>query len=66
MDRNQEVKKVSNEEDEEVYGKKRMAMLDLLLKEKLVNNSIDHKGILEEVDTFMFEVRKKVLRFNKI
>lgn len=40
--------------------KKRLAMLDLLIKEKRKNNSIDTTGIREEVDTFMFEVYKIV------
>lgn len=36
-------------------SKKRLAMLDLLLSAEM-DNLIDHDGIQEEVDTFMFEV----------
>lgn len=43
-------------DEQDVSVKKRLAMLDLLLKEK-INNNIDFEGVREEVDTFMFEVR---------
>ncbi|EFA10753.1 cytochrome P450 monooxigenase CYP4Q2 [Tribolium castaneum] len=43
-------------EEHDVYkGKKRLAMLDLLLSAKKKDGIIDNKGIQEEVDTFMFE-----------
>lgn len=43
------------DEQEQFYGKsKRLAMLDILLQAKQ-NHQIDHMGICEEVDTFLFE-----------
>ncbi|XP_050681340.1 cytochrome P450 4C1-like isoform X3 [Leptidea sinapis] len=38
----------------EIYGKKKLAMLDLLLEAEK-RGTIDRSGINEEVDTFMFE-----------
>jgi cytochrome P450 family 4 len=42
--------------EDDISSKKRMAMLDLLLKAES-NGEIDENGIREEVDTFTFEVR---------
>ena len=39
-------------------GKKNLAFLDLLV-ECFEEGTIDKKGIREEVDAFMFEVRKR-------
>ncbi|KAF7285236.1 hypothetical protein GWI33_011557 [Rhynchophorus ferrugineus] len=36
-------------------GRKKLAMLDLLLNEKIKNNAIDNQGIRDEVNTFVFE-----------
>ena len=46
-----------NKDDNEtdVMTRKRLAMLDLLISQKL-NGSIDDEGIAEEVDTFIFAV----------
>ncbi|XP_013112576.2 probable cytochrome P450 4ac1 isoform X2 [Stomoxys calcitrans] len=46
--------KKTNQEDLNVYGKRRYAMLDTLLRAEK-DGLIDHAGICEEVDTFMFE-----------
>jgi cytochrome P450 family 4 len=43
------------DEDHVYKGKKRLAMLDLLLSAKKTDGAIDNQGIREEVDTFMFE-----------
>mgnify|MGYP005983812185 FL=1 len=56
-ERTQAFEKPDNTHDNhEVYkGRKRLAMLDLLITAKNEENSIDDQGICEEVDTFMFE-----------
>ncbi|XP_030757139.1 cytochrome P450 4C1-like [Sitophilus oryzae] len=41
--------------DQLEYQKKKLALLDLLLNDKIKNNSIDDQGIRDEVNTFMFE-----------
>lgn len=45
---------LNNVENDDMGKKKRYAMLDTLLDAEL-KNQIDHEGICEEVDTFMFE-----------
>ncbi|XP_068991334.1 uncharacterized protein [Neodiprion pinetum] len=42
-------------DDESVKGKRRLAMLDLLISASRREGSIDDEGIREEVDTFVFE-----------
>lgn len=39
------------------FGRKKIAMLDLLLNAKLTNGSINDEGIRDEVNTFLFEVK---------
>nr|QYA71981.1 cytochrome P450 [Anoplophora glabripennis] len=47
---------ISENDEEFNYSKrKKLAMLDLLLNAKISNESIDDKGIQDEVNTFMFE-----------
>lgn len=43
--------------------KKRLALLDLLIAASMNGNEIDEQGILEEVDTFIFEVNASILKF---
>lgn len=45
------------EEDHTFYGKKKLAMLDLLLNAKVTEGIINDEGIKDEVNTIMFEVR---------
>ncbi|XP_046742333.1 uncharacterized protein LOC124408992 [Diprion similis] len=42
-------------DDENVKGKRRLAMLDLLISASRREGNIDDEGIREEVDTFIFE-----------
>ncbi|XP_015179309.1 PREDICTED: cytochrome P450 4C1-like [Polistes dominula] len=44
----------NNEEDNNLYSKKRLSLLDLLIAASWEDNQIDEEGIREEVDTFMF------------
>ncbi|KAK2577279.1 hypothetical protein KPH14_003416 [Odynerus spinipes] len=46
---------VDTDDNEVSTGKRRLAMLDLLIFASLKDNEIDDKGIREEVDTFTFE-----------
>ncbi|XP_015187291.1 PREDICTED: cytochrome P450 4C1-like isoform X2 [Polistes dominula] len=41
-------------DDEYLYSKKRLSLLDLLIAASWKDNQIDEEGIREEVDTFMF------------
>lgn len=50
------IKDIPTDDNEHYYGKKKIAMLDLMLNAKLTDGSIDDKGIRDEVNTFMFEV----------
>lgn len=49
---------ITTKVDDENFGKKKLAMLDLLLSAKAEGLGIDDQGICEEVDTFLFEVSK--------
>lgn len=46
-------------ECENSFDRKKLAMLDLLLKAKYCNGKINDKEIQDEVSTFMFAVGKK-------
>lgn len=52
-----DIRLINNENEDEFHGKKRMAMLDLLISAEARGENIDEDGIHEEVDTFTFEVR---------
>ncbi|CAG9769847.1 unnamed protein product [Ceutorhynchus assimilis] len=47
--------KTFDEDFENSYTKRKYPLLDILLNTKFKHNSIDDRGIREEVDTFMFE-----------
>lgn len=56
-EREEEISSMESSEDTNQEGKKRQALLDMLLKTKDEHgNKMSHKDIQEEVDTFMFEV----------
>lgn len=56
---------ISESKEENIYyGKKKLAMLDLLLNAKLANGLIDDDGIKDEVNTIMFEVKESNCRFD--
>lgn len=46
-------------EDESFGGKKKMALLDILLKSTIDGKFLTNEDIREEIDTFMFEVMLK-------
>lgn len=53
-DREKSFSDIEVPKDDVYKGKKRLAMLDLLLSAKM-ERLIDDEGVQEEVDTFMFE-----------
>lgn len=51
-----ESNKVTRDHNENVVGKKKLALLDLLLQSTVDGNLLTNEEIREEIDTFMFEV----------
>lgn len=47
---------VKFEKQDEYAQRRKLAMLDLLLNAQLKDEIIDEQGIMDEVNTFMFEV----------